>query len=67
MTEILKGDRDAAAMAKKGGTAQEAAVIPAPAIKRRLETPFMFLLFPDDYTNFIMLDAGHPIQAVTGQ
>jgi hypothetical protein len=27
----------------------------------------MVLLFLDDDTNFIMLDAGHPIQAVTGQ
>src|SRR5882757_3386477 len=67
MTAILKGDCDVAAMPKSGCAAQAAAVIPAPAIKLLLETPSMVLLFPDDDTNFIMLDAGHPIQAVTGQ
>jgi hypothetical protein len=59
-------------MPNSGRVAQAAAAIPAPARKFRLETPSMFLLFPDDSperkcTNFIMLDAGHPIQAVTGQ
>jgi hypothetical protein len=47
-------------------------VTPAPARKLRLETPSMNLLFPDDgsgwnYIDFIILDAGHSIQAVTGQ
>src|SRR5258705_11513208 len=48
ITEILKGDCDAVAIPKSGGAAQAAAVIPAPAIKLRLETPLMFLPFPDD-------------------
>jgi hypothetical protein len=53
-------------MPKSGRVAQAAAVIAAPAIKLRLETPSMSLLFLDN-TKSIMLDAGHPIQAVTGQ
>jgi len=59
-------------MPKSGRVAQAAAAIPAPARKFRLETPSMFLLFPDDGPrengfDFIMLDAGHPVRAVTGQ
>jgi hypothetical protein len=72
ITAILKGDCDAAAMPKSGRVAQAAAVIPAPARKLRLETPSMNLLFPDSDTGvelhyFIILDASHSIQAVTGQ
>src|ERR1700730_16857663 len=48
MTAILKGDCDGAPMPKSGRVAQNAAVIPAPARKLRLETPSMNLLFPDD-------------------
>jgi hypothetical protein len=48
MTAILKGDFDADAMPKSGRVAQAAAVTPAPAINLRLETPSMFLPFPDD-------------------
>src|SRR5260370_1502514 len=47
ITEILKGDCDADALPKSGRVAQAAAAIPAPAIKLRLETPSMFLLFPN--------------------
>jgi hypothetical protein len=58
-------------MPNSGCVAQAAAAIPAPARKLRLETPSMFLLFLDDnrggHTNFIMLDGGRPIQAVTSQ
>src|ERR1700733_327185 len=72
MTAILKGDCDAPAMPKSGRVAQNAAVIPAPARKLRLETPSMFLLVPDDSSGvelhyFIILDVGHSIQVVNGQ
>jgi hypothetical protein len=40
--------RFADAMPKSGRAAQAAAVTPAPAIKFRLETPSMFLPFPND-------------------
>src|SRR5439155_17250617 len=48
ITDILTGDCDATAIRKRGRAAKAAAVIPAPAIKLRLETPSMFLLFPYD-------------------
>src|SRR5258707_6021600 len=48
ITEILNGDCDAVAMPKSGRAEQPAEVIPAPAIKLRLETPSMSLLFLDD-------------------
>jgi hypothetical protein len=59
-------------MPKSGRVVQAAAVIPAPTRKLRLETPSMFLLFLDDnprwnHINFIMLAAGHPIHAMTGE
>src|ERR1700723_1273724 len=69
ITEILKGDCDAAAMPKSGRVAQAAAVIPAPAIKFRLETNSIFLRFLNDDLGAgsvsVILDAGYSVQAVT--
>jgi hypothetical protein len=71
MTEILKGEFDAATMPTSGRTAQAAAVTPAVARKLRLEMLFIMLLLLAVVAGRLNTElndkAGHPRQAVTGQ